>query len=130
MRASNYWRNQDAQFWAYVRVLSEKRGYAKRGADSIAVYSLAECKATLGELGRELVRVERRQRVLVLQLGGQKGQERLEIGAEARASRAGVRGSGIGADGVDHGSDFHIDAGRRLGSGGPDRGGQDVARKS
>lgn len=53
MRASNYWRDQDEQFWAYVRVLSEKRGYAKRGADSIAVYSLAECKATLRELNRD-----------------------------------------------------------------------------
>lgn len=53
MRASDYWRNQDAQFWAYVRVLSEKRGYAKRGADSIAAYSLAECKATLYELNRD-----------------------------------------------------------------------------
>lgn len=53
MRASDYWRNQDEQFWAYVRVLSEKRGYAKRGTDSIAVFSLAECKATLRELDRD-----------------------------------------------------------------------------
>jgi hypothetical protein len=53
LRASDYWRSQDEQFWAYVRVLSEKRGYAKRGADSIAVYSLDECKATLRELDRD-----------------------------------------------------------------------------
>ena len=53
MRASDYWRRQDEQFWAYVRVLSEKRGYAKRGADSVAAFSLAECKVTLGELGRD-----------------------------------------------------------------------------
>lgn len=53
MRADSYWRNQDEQFWAYVRVLSEKRGYAKRGADSIAVYSLEECKQTLRELDRD-----------------------------------------------------------------------------
>lgn len=53
MRASDYWRNQDDQFWAYVRVLSERRGYAKRGADSIAAYSVAECKATLRELDRD-----------------------------------------------------------------------------
>lgn len=53
MRASDYWRSQDEQFWAFVRVLSERRGYAKRGADSIAVYSLAECKATLRELDRD-----------------------------------------------------------------------------
>ena len=53
VRASDYWRRQDEQFWAYVRVLSEKRGYAKRGADSVAAYSLAECKATLGELDRD-----------------------------------------------------------------------------
>lgn len=53
VRASDYWRRQDEQFWAYVRVLSEKRGYAKRGADSVAAFSLAECKVTLGELGRD-----------------------------------------------------------------------------
>lgn len=53
MRANDYWCSQDEQFWAYVRVLSEKRGYAKRGANSIAAYSLAECKATLLELDRD-----------------------------------------------------------------------------
>lgn len=53
MRANDYWSSQDEQFWAYVRVLSEKRGYAKRGANSIAVYSVAECKATLRELDRD-----------------------------------------------------------------------------
>ena len=53
MRASDWWRQQDEQFWAYVRVLSERRGYARRGADSIAVYSLDECRATLRELDRD-----------------------------------------------------------------------------
>lgn len=53
MRASEFWRNQDEQFWAYVRVISEKRHYAKRGADSIAVYSRAECKEALDALGRD-----------------------------------------------------------------------------
>lgn len=53
MRSDSFWGTQDEQFWAYVRVLSEKRGYAKRGADSIATYSLSECRETLRGLGRD-----------------------------------------------------------------------------
>lgn len=52
MRGDPRWLYQDAQFWAYVKVISEKRGYAKRGADAVSTYTLEECKATLEELGR------------------------------------------------------------------------------
>ncbi len=53
MQPNRYWRNQDEQFWAYVRVLSERRGYARRGVDAIATYSLSECKETLRSLDRD-----------------------------------------------------------------------------
>ena len=73
----------------------------------------------LGQLGRELIGIQRRQRVLVLHLGGQQGQKGLEVRGHHRL--AAVQAA-LGVDGRDRGghvSDPHIDAVARLGMVGP-----------
>lgn len=46
------WSNKDSSFWAYVRLLSEKIGYAKRGADQIRKITKTEMVKALKDLGR------------------------------------------------------------------------------
>ncbi len=53
MRGHEEWARQDSQFWAYVKVLSESRGYTRRGDATIAAFTIDESKETLAALGRD-----------------------------------------------------------------------------
>lgn len=50
MKANTEFTNMHIQFWGYVRLLSEKLGYSKRGADSINYYCLEDAKKILNTL--------------------------------------------------------------------------------
>lgn len=53
MKPHPTWSAQDSSFWAYVRLLSEKIGYAKRGQDKIREITKPDMVKALNALGRD-----------------------------------------------------------------------------
>lgn len=50
MKANILFQNNPIEFWGYVRLLSERLGYSKRGSQVLKAYTIEECESTLKQL--------------------------------------------------------------------------------